>query len=58
MKLSDLPDGEYFIFDKHRYKKIKKVPRHQDAWSCMDDDGRHRPFRGDIDVLHCQQKGD
>lgn len=57
MKLHDLPNGESFkIFNGHVFRKLKKIPRHDDVWDCMDETNRHRPFRGDFDVEPLQQR--
>lgn len=56
MKIHDMDIGEEFIFRNHRYKIMKRVPRHKDAWDCMDEEGRHVPFRGDVLVLEAQRR--
>ena len=58
MKVNELQPGEYFIFNGHKYKRLKKIPRHDDAWDCMDSDNRHRPFKGDVEIQPCQQRLD
>lgn len=48
MKVNELQPGEYFIFNGHKYKRLKKIPSH--------DDNRHRPFKGDMEIEPLQQR--
>lgn len=56
MKIHDMDVGDEFIFRKHRYKIMKRVPRHKDVWDCMDEESRHVPFKGNVNVEECQRR--
>ena len=57
MTLKELPQGEGFRTNNNRhYKKCKPVPRHEDIWDCMDDEGRHVPFDGKVNVIPDQRR--
>ena len=54
--VKDLSNGEKFKFNDRVWTLVKKIPRHEDVWDCLDDGGRHRPFRGDVDVEPAQRR--
>ena len=56
MKLSELENGETFIFNKHRFKKVRKLPSYDDVIECMDDNCRLRPFKGITEVEPDQRR--
>ena len=56
MRVNELALHEKFRFKGHHYTIMKAVPRHKDVWDCMDEEGRHVPFRGDVEVREDQKR--
>ena len=56
MKVNELELHDKFRFKGHHYTIMKAVPRHKDVWDCMDEEGRHVPFRGDVVVEEDQRR--
>lgn len=56
MKLHDLDKGEQFIFNHRKYTLLRKLPRYEDVYDCMDDGQRHRPFKGTAEVEPLQKR--
>lgn len=56
MVIADLDKGEQFIFNHHKYKLLKKLPRYENVYDCMDDGQRHRPFKGTVEVEPLQKR--
>ena len=56
MKINELSIGEHFIFNEKRWTRLKEVPYHDDTWDCMDEEGRHTPFKGTVEVIECQMR--
>ena len=55
MRVNELDLHDKFRFKGHHYTIMKAVPRHKDVWDCMDEEGRHVPFRGDVEVQEVQE---
>ena len=56
MKISELEDGEYFMFNGNKWKRCKRIPRHT-AGDCMEvKSQRHRPFAEKAEVEPCQNR--
>lgn len=62
MLLGDLDKHEQFIFHKEVWTKLRKVRSHSgiehphDIFDCMNEEGRHRPFRDDVEVEPRQRR--
>ena len=54
--MSELEDGEHFIFNGDEWKRCKRLPRH-DSVDCMElKTMRHRPFGPMAEVEPCQHR--
>ena len=60
MLLKDLDKHEKFAFNKEVWTKLNRVNSHtkheHDIFDCMNEEGRHRPFRDDVDVKALQTR--
>ena len=56
MKLSDISNGETFIFNKSKWIRVKKIPRNE-AIDCLEiNSQRHRPFKPNTEIIPCQRR--
>ena len=57
MQLADLDQNEHFIYNKSEWIKLKKIPRHDNTFDCLNvKQQRHTPFKGTVDVEPTQQR--
>jgi len=62
LKVSELEKGEKFVYAKREWTRLRRLKKANnekwpyDIYDCMDEDGRHRPFRDDVEVEPKQRR--